>query len=203
LLLIALGAFLLWEQKQFDGVGSYLSGIGTLGLLLLAILQLPKELEKNRLQRREDKQSEVSYEMVEITIKYVNGIKHFINPLVFTHEQLPEDEGQNTSRHARFTNLVKVFRFRLKDREKDIQNFYDSGWKLRYLPNYLELNETYTQLRNLYFNLSVEINFLNSVEEDFEPNLVSEHYNNFYNLTSIEQIDALKETFINQLSVHF
>jgi hypothetical protein len=103
----------VWISYVFSSYGALLSGLGTVGILILAIYQIPEELKKFREQKEEQARLErvrldtqaaidrskrlsekielVAAEVLEAVFKFRNAINHISNPFSYTGEGGTED----------------------------------------------------------------------------------------------------------------
>jgi len=200
IMLILWGGVFLHIFGILGDVGSYLSGAGSLGLFFLALFQIPYELKKFQRRKHEERVSDISFELSEITIKYVSVVKHLISPISFSNEVRPEDQGIDTGKYSRFKSLIKTFRYRVSSREIDLQRFFDNFWKINYLKNANEIEEKFIFLRKIYFDLSLQITILQDVDDSWDQSEVLVEFNKYYDLISFEELDKTKNDLLNLLA---
>ncbi len=191
----------LWCTDKLEGVGNYLSGVGTIGLLFVAIWQIPKELEKNRNQRHKDRVTDIAYELSENTVRFVDALKSLINPFSWSNEVLPEDIAlQGTNNEA--LTLVKIFRYRNSQNEKENKSFFNDSWKIIFVTNHSEVKEHMDKLKDIYFSLATNINMLNSYLNE-DRSLSREYIEKFRNVVTVKDLDRLKDEILTLLSADF
>lgn len=197
---VILGGVFLNLFNKLNEVGTYLSGAGTIGLFFLAFFQIPYEIKKFQSRKHEERVSDISFELSEITVKYVSVIKHLMSRFSFSNEVRPEDEGIDTGRFRRYKSLIKTFKYRVSVREIDIQRFFDNFWKISYLKNPIEIEEKFVALRKVYFDLSMQINILQDVDDSWDPVQVQAEYNKYFEVISETTIDQIKADLLRLLA---
>ena len=116
-------------KNLFLGIGNVMAGIGSLGLLLLALIKLPAELQgwkeynrqKDRDQRRRAmdlKKSEVAAQCLIAFQKYKDAFFYIANPFSFS------GEGGSSEDDSRAEEFAKMFNSRLETARKDLDEFY-------------------------------------------------------------------------------
>lgn len=201
LLLTIVGIVLLWCSPKFDGIGSYLSGVGTFGLLLLAILQLPKELEKNRLQKHEDKLFDVTYELME-NVEQLRRLAFVINYGNAHGEEYIVDPRDRTSEHVKAKFRARSIINRFQQHYLEIDSIHGQIWKTCFLRHQKdEIKKKIQDFLNILYELrddSLELvdSHENTPAEEIEAmlkNLNSAINNDLIKKFKTEVTDLLKE----------
>lgn len=193
LLITIIGVVLLWCSPKLDGVGSYLSGVGTFGLLLLAILQLPKEFEKNRLQRHEDKLFDVTYELME-TVEKLRRLAFVINYGNGLGEEGVLDSRDSTSKHSRAKFRARSIINRFNEHYLEIDNIQGQIWKTCFLRHKQdEIKAKIQKFLNILYELRDDSLELINLQEDATPedaNLILRKLNSTINNDLINKFKA-------------
>jgi hypothetical protein len=143
-----------WISYTVSTFGTFLSGVGTIGLFFLAIFQLPLEFKKFRLQqehianqerdrldnqakierriRMDEKIENVALETMEATYRLVNAIQHISNPFSYSGEGNTselEEKKKATNDDSEKAKLnaeifLKMFNSRLDTCKDDINLFF-------------------------------------------------------------------------------
>lgn len=150
-----------WLNIAMTSFGTFLSGIGTIGLFVLAIYQLPYQFEKFRTQKEEDAKLErerlnhqahiervsrlnerieiIAAESLEVTYRIINAMKHISNPFSYygegqtesLNDLLKKAETSNEKAKINAEIFAKMFNSRLETCKDDINNFYKTKTKSR------------------------------------------------------------------------
>lgn len=185
----------LWCTGKLEGVGSFLSGVGTIGLLFVAVWQLPKY----RMQKHIDRMEEISLELSDSAHHFVRALQSLTNQVVFNHEILDEDKIIGDPPEAyQYTKIARIYRFRLSLVEKDIKKFFDISWKARFLDNDKEVMLKIEELLKISRDLSIKIYILRGSDNDLYT--AKKFYKEFIELTSYEELEKCREDLLKLLS---
>jgi hypothetical protein len=170
-----------WMSYVFSAYGSLLSGLGTIGLLILAIYQLPFEFEKFRMQQAEQARLErerlsneaatersirlsekielVAAETLESVYRLINAINHISNPFSFSGEgdtkELEEQKSQAFNKGKVNADIfTKMYNSRLETTMEDIQLFYKMKTKAKVFLN-KEVNQVINDIDSAYKGIRV------------------------------------------------
>lgn len=120
-------AICIGKTGILNEVGIFISGVGTFGLFIIALFQIPAAIDQYNQQRRRDKIAEFSYDLTDKCLKFIGALRSLAAPLVMVYESVnPETGEQDEGQIANFRNM---YNYRIKLIKGDLQNYYENSWK--------------------------------------------------------------------------
>ncbi len=130
--LLLAGAFfficiLLGKTLLINEFGSYLTGLGTFGLFVITLFQVPAAIDKYNRQRRRDKLAEFAYDLTDKSLKFISSLKRISSPLVMGYESINPETGQ--AEEGQINQFRNAYNYRINNNKQDLQNFSNISWK--------------------------------------------------------------------------
>lgn len=151
------------DANLFQGVGPWMSGNGALGLLILGLIKLPREMDKWRDQAQKEAErerkirsdirlGEAAAIVLESVHRMANVISYITDPLSTMDEGGAEPEDSEGDR------FLKMVNYRIQATKEDIQNFFDARVKAKmYFDE--DLNGLLEELAKIWHEVKVDAHF--------------------------------------------
>lgn len=108
-------------------LGGFLTGLGTFGIFVITLFQIPAAIDKYNRQRRRDKLAEFAYDLTDKSIKFMSAIRRISSPVVMSYESVTPETGQREE--GRIDQFRNTYNNRINNNKQDLQNFTDITWK--------------------------------------------------------------------------
>lgn len=120
-------AICIGKTGLLNEVGTFISGVGTFGLFIIALFQVPAAIDQYNLQRRRDKIAEFSYDLTDKCLKFISALRSLTAPLVMAYESANPETGEKEE--GQIANFRNMYNYRINLIKGDLQKYYENSWK--------------------------------------------------------------------------
>lgn len=120
-------AICLGKTGLLNEVGAFISGVGTFGLFMIALFQVPAAIDQYNQQRRRDKIAEFSYDLTDKCLKFIGALRSLAAPLVMAYESANPETGEKED--GQIANFRNMYNYRINLIKDDLKTYFENKWK--------------------------------------------------------------------------
>lgn len=189
--LLTIGACILaiciGKTGLLNEVGTFISGMGTFGLFMIALFQVPAAIDQYNQQRKRDKIAEFSYDLTDKCLKFIDALRSLTSPLVMTYESVNPDTGEKED--GQIANFRNMYNYRFNLIRGELQNYYENSWKAVAIDDE-ELSECLKALEKAWRELrATALTILTFSDNSYDSKSSRTFFNQWYDIDSVRKIE--------------